>query len=482
MNYDAADPEGVIRLRAQPGPQLTFLSTDADIAIFGGGAGGGKTFSLLLESCRHIDNPKYGGVIFRRTTPQLTQAGGLWEESFNVCMYIGGKPREQFHDWEFPSGATIKFSHMEHLKNRFDWKGAQIAFIGFDQLEDFEEEQFWYMLSRNRSTSGVKPYIRGTVNPDPDSFVASLIEWYIDPITGYAIEERSGVIRWFVRINDEIHWADTREELIHRFVTESGYPAEDIEPTSFTFIKSLLSDNQILMTKDPSYRRKLLAMSAVERARLLDGNWKIRDLGIIKREWFKIVSLAEVPRDATMVRWTDLAATQSGGDYTSSALVAEKDGTYYIVHVLRGQWSAGERDKLLLAQAREDARVWGNRVTQGVNRDPAGAGKAQTEAYIRMMAAFPTASETERGGDLVVRSAPFRSQAEAGNYRMVRGSWNGPVLAAMSGFPDGVDDDVSALSGAHKRLSTGGVIEWWKDRDTAKAQQATVAAAAGDFA
>ena len=70
------------------------------------------------------------------------------------------------------------------------------------------------MLSRNRSTCGVKPYIRGTTNPDADSWVAPFIQWYWDADTGYPIPERSGVIRYFTRLGDEIIWGDTPEAVM----------------------------------------------------------------------------------------------------------------------------------------------------------------------------------------------------------------------------------------------------------------------------
>jgi len=164
----------------QEGYQMIALSSPADILIGGGAAGVGKTFSLLLESIRNIDVKGFGGVIFRRTSPQIRAEGGLWDSSSKLYGLLNdAQPRETFLEWKFGQNSKIKFSHLQYEKDKFDWQGSEIAFIGFDELTHFTKSTFFYMLSRNRSTCGVKPYVRATCNPDPDSWVAELIEWWI---------------------------------------------------------------------------------------------------------------------------------------------------------------------------------------------------------------------------------------------------------------------------------------------------------------
>ena len=113
-------------LAPQPGPQTHFLSSIADIVIYGGAAGGGKSFGLLLEPLRHKDNSRFSGVIFRRTSPQLTNPGGLWDEAENMYPLTGGKPLKSVMEYEWGDGMRIAFRHMEHEKNRLDWQGAQV--------------------------------------------------------------------------------------------------------------------------------------------------------------------------------------------------------------------------------------------------------------------------------------------------------------------------------------------------------------------
>jgi hypothetical protein len=264
-------------IRPQDGPQTEFLSTSADIAIYGGAAGGGKTWALLLEPLRHIANPAFGAVVFRRTSVQVRNEGGLWDESLKLYNIAGGKPREHDLWWKFPSGASISFAHLEHDKNVYDWQGSQIPLICFDELTHFTEGQFWYMLSRNRSTCGVQPYVRATCNPDVDSWVAQFIAWWINQDTGYVIPERAGKLRWFVRIGENLIWADSPAGLLQYRHPLTGEP---IPPKSVTFIPSSLADNHILMMSDPGYMANLMALPLVERERLLNGNWRIRWQGL----------------------------------------------------------------------------------------------------------------------------------------------------------------------------------------------------------
>jgi hypothetical protein len=263
-------------IRPQEGFQEMFLASPADIVIGGSGAGVGKTFALLLEFLRHEKNKDWGGVIFRRTYPQIKNEGGLWDASSDVYPLIGGTPKESDMSWKFPSGAKVKFSHLEYEKNKYDYQGSEIPFIGFDELTHFTETMFFYLLTRNRSTCGVNPYVRATCNPEPDSWVYHLIEWWIDE-NGYPIPERNGVLRYFVKDGNSFVWGNTKKEVVEKAgylwdkIPEASNPEDYIK--SLTFISGSIYDNKKLLEKNPQYLSNLLSQDEATKKALLNGNW-----------------------------------------------------------------------------------------------------------------------------------------------------------------------------------------------------------------
>lgn len=267
---------------AQEGFQTQVLSCSADIAIVGGSAGSGKTSVLLLEAMRWYFVQGYGAVIFRRSYPEIVMQDGLWDQSQKFFAPVGGKPNESSMKWSFPNGSRIAFSHLQHEKDLLTHQGSQYAFIGFDELTHFSKKEFIYLISRNRSLCGVDPVIRATCNPDPQSWVAEFIEWFIDKDSGFPIPERSGVLRYFTSDNSVFVWGNTRQEVIDKcphIFNGRQLKGTGIDPLtlvkSMTFIPGSIYDNKVLLAADPRYLGNLMAMGREDKLRLLDGNWKL---------------------------------------------------------------------------------------------------------------------------------------------------------------------------------------------------------------
>lgn len=442
-------------LSPQAGPQTMFMASSADIVIYGGAAGGGKSYALLLEALRHKDVKGFGSVIFRHNYNQITAEGGLWDASQKIFSQVAdahSRKSPKLH-WRFDGGAKLNFAHIEREEDLQSWQGTEITYIGFDELTHFSKRQFFYMMSRNRSTCGIRPYIRATCNPDADSWVAEFIDWWIDSDTGYPIKERSGQLRYMVRIDDEIVWGDTKEEL-----TEQGIDETDVK--SITFIASTLQDNKILMEKDPAYISNLKALPIVEKERLLYGNWKIKAAAGLYYQRTQVTMINELPKDVILwCRGWDLAATsedESGESaYTASVLIGKtRAGSYVIADVINKRLKAAEVRKLIQITCKTDKAKYG-RVVERLPKDPGQAGKEQAQSYVKMLAGYLVKTIAESGSK-ESRAEPLAAQWQAGNVYVLTAEWNEMYFNQMESFPESkFKDMVDASSSAFNEIEHG---------------------------
>lgn len=452
-----ADNSNISYVGPQDGPQTAFLSSPADIVFYGGSAGGGKTYGLLLDPLRYVQYQQFGAVIFRRTFPEIKNEGGLWDESTNIYLPLGARPKETDLSWTFPSGSVISFAHLQHEKNIYSWQGAQVPYFGFDEITHFTARQFWYLLSRQRNVAGIPNLVRATCNPDPDSFVRNIIDWWIDQ-NGYAIPSRSGVIRWFVRVDDGLVWADSEQQLKER------YPS--LIPRSFTFISAKLSDNQILCDKDPSYLATLLSLPTVDRKRLLDGNWNVRPSSglYFKRSWFEIVEPEFVPRRMMkIVRGWDLAGSPENDNTTSELkqpdatagvkMARDRDGNIWVLDFVYDRLTPMQVERTIRNCASQDGLHTVIRFPQ----DPGQAGKAQVSHYARVLSGYTFRTRT-MSGDKVTRAGAYSSACEHGLVKIVKAQWNELYLTHLEQFPPevGSPDTVDASVEAYHELTSGG--------------------------
>lgn len=277
-----------IIIQPQPGLQEDLLSCSADIAIVGGSAGGGKTYGMLLDPLHFATElSDFECLFFRRTYPEIASPGGLLSTSQKIYPLFDA--RMSGMEWRFETGSKVYFRHLQHEANIHDYQGSQIQTIYFDELTHFSRSQFTYFFSRNRNPTDnyIAPYIRGSCNPDPDSWLAEFLAWWIDqdettedgfpnPNYGYPIKEREGVLRYLTLDNDVEVWGSTEQEVIDQVPHQFAGKNANTRPLSVTFIPGDIYGNKILLENDPKYLGSLLAMSADEQLKLLKGNWKTR--------------------------------------------------------------------------------------------------------------------------------------------------------------------------------------------------------------
>ena len=472
--------------RPQPGPQTMARESDADIVIMGGAAFGGKTWSLLTDPLDQIHVGGFRVAMFRRLTTALSMPGGLAEEADKIYPKVGGIPRDRGHRWFFPSGAKISMHHMQFLSDARAWElGAQLTRACFDQLEEFEAEMFWIIVGRMRTATRIKTKLFGTCNPVPaddpiGGWLNTLLQWWWDPDTGYAIPGRSGVKRWFYRALDQIYWYDSRRAAIeahpdlYEETTKSGEKRYN-EPMSLCFIAAGIDDNVIGEKLDPTYRGKLNALTEVKKERMKRGNWLARDESgsLINTSCFadRQIDPHEVPELERIVRGWDKASTRRAkanpkhSKTASGKLGVHRPGggmadQYYILDGSGDYMEMVERERTIQATAEAD----GKGVFQVVELEPAGAGKDSGRITMGKIAAAGLGGKLVpgKGEDKLTKCLPFATDCNAGNVWMVRGPHAGPMLAAFRAF-DGKQpgsDETEACALAHGELQ-GGFKPWF---------------------
>jgi len=356
------------------------------------------------------------------------------------------------------SNSLIKFDHMQHEKHKMGHQGKQWCYIGFDEICQFTESQFWYLISRNRSMCGVRPYVRATCNPDPDSWVRRFIDWWIGK-DGLVIPERSGVIRYFVREGDDIFWGDSEEQLREE-QADLFKRKKTLKPMSFTFIKASLADNKILEEQDPDYRNKLEALPRVEREQLLGGNWNVKAANgdYFKKEWCEYIEPSQQPVYERVVRYWDRASTKldearkkkgQDPDYTVGLKMGLYAGKYFIIDVVRFR----DRPHGVRERIRNTASMDEEGVKIYLEQDPGQAGQADVDNLIEYLAGYSVyANPVNKAKE--TRFQPFSAQAEGNNVVIVKGPWNESFTSELEQLWGGNhDDQADAASGAFSKLA-----------------------------
>lgn len=261
-----------VAFRPNEGPQTTFLAASEFQVLYGGAAGGGKSYAILVDPLRDVSNPNFRGLIVRRTTEELRdliiESKKLYPKIFKKAEW-----KERDKTWVFPSGATMWFSYLDHDDDVLRYQGQQFTWVGFDELTQWPTPFAWnYLSSRMRSTDPtLAPVMRATTNPGgPGGWWVKRM--FIDPAP-------AGEAFWATDIDTGEVMIDTMEEI------DDGVKNPDFNKPLYKrrFIPAKLRDNPHL-TKDGSYRRTLMALPEAQRRQLLDGDWNTNE-GVAFPEW-----------------------------------------------------------------------------------------------------------------------------------------------------------------------------------------------------
>lgn len=448
----------------QEGKQKLAANTKVDFMIYGGARGSGKSYLLNMLPLKHIKDKHFQAIFFRRQYDELIGAGGLWDTANELYPKFGAQPNITNLKYTFPAGSDIRMKHMFTEADKERHRGLQYSMVGFDEIDHFSKEQVTFLMTCLRSKAKMDSYMVGTCNPNPDSWVLDIIEWYLDD-RGFPVEEKCGVIRYFVVLDGDFVFADSEEwfkehpeERIRNsvFVTNpvSGETTY-IRPKTFTFINGNVFDNPALIELNPAYVSELQNLPDHERDRQLWGNWYARPTGanFFQRDWLNEVEAEEIPWLSNHCRAWDKAATQPNDnnkspDYTAcSPRFYMREGLYYMVWDMHdsikdekdndkdvnGKFRkrSGARDLLIKRQAQHDGEDC--HVIFPVDAGAAGKTEFESSAKQLIQEGFVVKSDPmPTNKSKIVRFQPFASACQNGLVHVLRSSF--PNKATYDAF------------------------------------------------
>lgn len=240
--------------RPYPGPQEVFCQRGEYEVFFGGAKGPGKSDCLISVSTRGVHHSKYHGLLLRRTFPRLQE---IIDRCHSIYPMLGGEYKASEHRWYFPSGAKISLGHLQHEDDKRNYHGKEFHFIGWDELTEFTETQYLFVLANvRRSRAGLPLIIRSTSNPGG---------------IGHVWVKKRFVDRCKPKEKITYFGGDDKEH-------EMDVPEIYIDPitgTSRCFVPATVYDNPAIMLNDPLYVRRLEGLPEIERKRFLYGDWDL---------------------------------------------------------------------------------------------------------------------------------------------------------------------------------------------------------------
>ena len=301
-----------IIFQANPGPQTDFLSASEQEVLYGGAAGGGKSFAMLADPVRYFNNPLSNKLLVRRSTEELRELISVSKQLYPRAI-PGIKFLEREKTWIAPSGASLWLSYLDRDDDVSRYQGQAFNWIGFDELTQWPSPFAWnYMRSRLRTTrnSGLSLYQRGTTNPGGAGH-SWVKKTFVDPApnnTAFnATDPETG---------EDIVWPNGH--------TKQGQPL-----FKRRFIPATLFDNPYL-AEDGLYEANLLSLPEHQRKQLLEGNWDVNE-GAAFTEWNKnihVIEPFEIPSG-----WARFRACDYGyGSYTGVVWIAVAPDEQLIVY------------------------------------------------------------------------------------------------------------------------------------------------------
>ena len=286
--YEKEPEQREVVFAPNPGPQTEFLAASEQEVLYGGAAGGGKSFGLLADPMRYFDNPNFNGLILRRTNDELREL--IWKsQELYPKAFPGAKWAEKKSQWTLPSGAKLWLTYLEREDDVRRYQGLAFSYIAFDELTQHPTPFAWdYMRSRLRTTDPDLPiFMRATTNPGGAGH-GWVKQMFIDPAPA-----NQAFVATDLSSGEPLEYPEGHEK--------AGQPL-----FSRRFIPASLTDNPYLM-EGGQYEANLLSLPENQRRQLLEGDWAVADGAAFPefRQSVHVVEPFEIPHNWVRFRSAD---------------------------------------------------------------------------------------------------------------------------------------------------------------------------------
>jgi predicted phage terminase large subunit-like protein len=450
--------------------QLEFLNLDAEEALFGGAAGGGKTDAAIMGALQYVDRPNYSAAIFRRQKADFSMPTSILERTRSWLQGTAAQWDEKMHGFRFPSGATLHFGWGRTLNDiTTRYQGLEFHYLYFDELTQWPERLYLYLFSRTRkeAKSTIPVRVRAGTNPGGVGH-----QWVKRRFVENAKHVTKGTdVRTDIKMRKRGINLPTPRVYVSPPSTEAVALAKELgtKPQGAYFVPSFKEDNPALDITD--YKSKLLRLQATERAQLDEGDWDaVASGGWFQHGWFHIIPAP--PAGVQWVRSWDFASTENDGtndpDWTAGGKMGmqqleNKEQRIVIAHMERFQEDAGETERRIKLTADIDGR----RVPIIIEQEPGSAGKSEVRGYKTRVLVGYNVVAFPRSGDKMSYWKGVSSLASAGGIWLVEGAWNQELIDEFTGLPVGHDDQADCVAAGFDVL-TGDTLRAQRLRAMAK--------------
>ena len=286
--YEKEEVQREVVFAPNPGPQTEFLAASEQEVLYGGAAGGGKSFGLLADPMRYFHNPNFNGLILRRTNDELREL--IWKsQELYPKAFPGAKWAEKKSQWTLPSGAKLWLTYLEREDDVRRYQGLAFSYIAFDELTQHPTPFAWdYMRSRLRTTDPDLPiFMRATTNPGGAGH-GWVKQMFIDPAPA-----NQAFVATDLSSGEPLEYPEGH--------AKAGQPL-----FSRRFIPASLADNPYLM-EGGQYEANLLSLPENQRRQLLEGDWAVADGAAFPefRQSVHVVEPFDIPHNWVRFRSAD---------------------------------------------------------------------------------------------------------------------------------------------------------------------------------